>query len=247
MTRDNHPQNASATERIVFGGLGAGLIFLSLRRADKLGLLLGTSGALMLSSAAMGKGPYNSAVNLRRSKQDGGIQVQKAITIGVRPEQLYTFWRNFENLPKFMTHLQSVTVQTPGGTRSHWIANAPAGLKVEWDADITEDVPNERIAWRALEGAQVPNEGHVEFHEAPGGRGTELRVNLTYHPPGGTLGAGVARMFGEEPNQQITDDLRRLKRIIEIGQEPTTEGQSAGRKSPIGKAAAAMYDNRRTS
>jgi len=221
------PQNMSPTERLVFGTLGAGLVAIGMKRSGALGAGLGVLGAAFIAGSALGKSPYNSALRIRRTSENG-IHVQKAVTIGKPATEVYAFWRQLENLPQFMTHLESVT-QLDQRT-SHWIAKAPAGTSVEWDAEITQDIPNKLIAWCSVEGSSIPNEGHVEFVEAPGGRGTEVRVDLQYHPPGGTLGAGFARFFGEEPGQQIQDDLMRLKRLMEVGQEPTTEGQTSGRK-----------------
>ncbi|GGJ18112.1 SRPBCC family protein [Deinococcus roseus] len=237
-------KNASPAERIVVGGLGAGLILLGLQRTGRVRAFLSSAGAIMVSSAAMGKSPYNTLAKIRRTESND-IKVDKAVTIGLPVEQLYAFWRKFENLPRFMSHLESVKEETQ--TRSHWVAKAPAGTHVSWDADIVEDAPGERIAWRSVEGSIVPNEGYVEFRAAPQGRGTEVRVSLIYHPPAGTLGAGVARLFGEEPAQQVEHDLRRLKRLLEVGLEPTTEGQSSGRKGLLSEGLAKLFDNGRTS
>jgi uncharacterized membrane protein len=157
-----------------------------------------------------------------------GIRAERVITIMRSPEELYTFWRNFENLPRFMHHLESVTVQD--NTHSHWVAKAPAGMTVEWDAEIINEVQNEVIGWRSLEGAQVANAGAVRFSPAPGGRGTEVSVKMEYTPPGGAIGAAFAKLFGEEPNQQLADDLRRFKQMMEVGEVVTTEGQPSGRK-----------------
>ncbi len=148
--------------------------------------------------------------------KDQGVAVRRDITIGRTPEELYRFWRDFENLPRFMEHLESV--QVLGDRRSHWKARAPAGSTVEWDAEIVEDRPNELIAWRSVAKADVPNTGSVRFTPAPGDRGTEIRVELRYDPPGGALGALVAKLFGEEPGQQVDGDLRRLKQVMETGQ-----------------------------
>ena len=142
------------------------------------------------------------------------IHVVRSITINRPPESIYEFWRNLKNLPKFMAHLESV--EDDGGT-SRWRAKAPAGLSVEWEAEVTLDRPNEAIAWRSLEGASVPNRGVVRFKPAPGGRGTEVCVELKYDPPGGKLAATIAKLFGEEPGQQIASDLRRLKQVLETG------------------------------
>jgi uncharacterized membrane protein len=146
----------------------------------------------------------------------GRVHVKEQITIGRPPEELYRFWRDFQNLPVFMEHLQSVRVIDD--RRSRWTARAPAGSSVEWEAEITEDRPNERISWRSTAEADVPNWGTVHFAPAPGGRGTEIHVELRYDPPGGKLGALVARLFGEEPGQQVKDDLRRLKQVMETGE-----------------------------
>ncbi len=221
-------QNMSPTERVLFGGLGLGLLaFAASKPSNKTNLALGAVGAVFAAGAALGRSPYNAALNIRRTQQ-GGIHVRKAITIGVPAEQVYRFWRQYENLPQFMSHLESVTQRDE--RVSHWVAKAPLGTDVAWDAETTEDIPNRRIAWRSIEGSTIPNEGHVEVRDAPGDRGTEVPVELQYHPPGGTVGAGIARLLGEEPGQQVADDLLRLKRILEIGQVPTAEGQTSGRK-----------------
>ena len=144
-----------------------------------------------------------------------GIHVKKSITINRPPEEIYSFWRDFRNLPRVMSHLESVEVT--GDRESHWVAKAPAGMKVEWDAIITDDKPNELIAWRSVEGAEVQNSGIVRFQPAPGGRGTEIQVELQYNPPGGRLGGMIAKLFGEAPEQQIEEDLRRFKQLMETG------------------------------
>ena len=146
----------------------------------------------------------------------GRVHVKQQITIGRPPEELYRFWRDFQNLPRFMEHLESVRVIDD--RRSRWTARAPAGGSVEWDAEIIEDRPNERISWRSVGDADVPNSGTVRFLAAPGGRGTEVHVELRYDPPGGKLGALVAKLLGEEPGQQVNGDLRRLKQVIETGE-----------------------------
>jgi uncharacterized membrane protein len=156
--------------------------------------------------------------NVRSSEasgEDEGIQVTRSITVNRPPEEAYQLWHNFENLPRFMAHLESVQVQ---GTRSRWRAKAPLGMSVEWDAEILVDRENEAIAWRSLPGADVPNEGAVRFIPAPGGRGTEIHVELSYEPPVGAAGEAFARLFGEEPSQQVAGDLRRFKQLLETGE-----------------------------
>lgn len=165
----------------------------------------------------------------KRAKDAAGNKVNKAITINRPVEELYQFWRNFENLPRVMGHL--VTVRNLGGTRSHWVAKAPLGQTVEWDAEVTEDVPNRRIAWRSIDGVTVYNEGSVEFAPATGNRGTVLRVQISYDPPGGKLGATVAKLAGEAPDKQVPVDLMRFKQWLEAGEIASTEGQPAGRET----------------
>jgi uncharacterized membrane protein len=156
-----------------------------------------------------------------------GVEVRESVTVNKSADELYRYWRELTNLPQIMRHLEAVEAQ--GGNRSHWVAKAPLGTKVAWDAEITEDVPGSRIAWRSLQGSQIPNEGSVAFRAAPGGRGTEVHVHLKYQPPLGPLGATVAKLFGEEPSQQISEDLRRFKQRMETGEIATTHGQPSGR------------------
>jgi uncharacterized membrane protein len=155
------------------------------------------------------------AQQLNRDKNDRAVRVT-SITINRPPEEVYSFWRNLENLPRFMSHLESVQVRD--GNRSRWKATAPAGMTVEWDAEITEDRPNELIAWRSLEGADVEHSGSVRFARAPGDRGTQVKVAMVYNPPGGVIGIGIAKLFGEEPGEQIKGDLYRFKQVMETGE-----------------------------
>jgi uncharacterized membrane protein len=151
-----------------------------------------------------------------------GSLVSKSMVINSTPEELYRLWRDFENLPRFMRHLERVRVTGEG--RSHWVARAPAGTTVEWDAEVTEDRPNELIAWRSLEGADVDNRGSVRFDPAPGNRGTIVRVEMSYDPPAGALGALVAKLFGEEPGAQAREALRCLKQVVETGEVVLSDG-----------------------
>lgn len=162
-----------------------------------------------------------------------GIMVKQQVTINRSPEELYQFWRNFENLPRFMRHLESVRALSQ--TRSHWVAKAPLGSSVEWDAEIVEERPNQQIVWRSLPEADVVNAGAVTFIPAPADRGTEVYVVIEYAPPAGVVGATVAKLFGEEPNQQIKEDLWRFKQLMEAGEIATNEGQSSGTRSVVGK------------
>jgi uncharacterized membrane protein len=146
----------------------------------------------------------------------GVIHVKESITVDRGAEEAYAYWRDFENLPRFMQHLEDVRITD--GNRSHWKAAAPAGRSVEWDAETTEDLPGERIAWRSLPGADIANRGVVRFASAPGDRGTEVHVDLRYEAPAGKLGSWVAKLFGEEPALQVKGDLRRFKQVLETGE-----------------------------
>jgi uncharacterized membrane protein len=154
------------------------------------------------------------------------LEVRRAIAVNRSPEECYRFWRDFQNLPRFMKHLKSV--ETRGPNQSHWVAKGPAGMEVRWDAEITDERENQMISWRSV-GSAVYNTGTVRFQPAPGGRGTVIRVDIRYSPPGGKVAANIAKIFGEEPGQQTYDDLRRFKQMMETGEIPTTRGQPSGR------------------
>jgi uncharacterized membrane protein len=207
---------------------GAALAAYGLKRRSLGGAALGVAGAGLMYRGLTGYCQIYQALGINTSR--GGtasvVEVDKTMTIGKSPEELYRFWRRFENLPRFMTHLDSVQNLDP--KRSHWVAKAPLGMTAEWDAEITEERENELIAWHSVEGAYIPHRGSVRFQPAPGGRGTEVHVTLAYAPPLGKLGATFAKLFGEEPGQQLGEDLRRLKWLMETGEIPTIEGQASG-------------------
>jgi uncharacterized membrane protein len=144
-----------------------------------------------------------------------GVHVRESIRIERDVDQVYRFWRHFENLPKFMTHLAEVTELDNG--RSHWVAKGPAGMRVEWDAEIINEVENVVIGWRSLPGSDVISAGSVNFSRFRGA-GTEVAVHLQYATPFGKAGSIVASMLGEEPSQTIREDLRRLKQLLEAGE-----------------------------
>ncbi len=245
--------NVGNTERVVSAIAGSALVAYGLNRADTTGVLLSILGGGLALRGATGHCQVYDAMDVKSNQEHriaGGrtsnkkssglfssrIHVKKSVTINKSPAELYQFWRNFENLPKFMSHLESVS--NSEGIRSHWVAKAPFGTTVEWDAEITSERENERIGWNSVEGASVPNSGVVEFRPTST-RGTEVRVVLTYEPPAGKLGALVAKLFGEEPSQQVYGDLCRFKSMFESGEIITTEGQPSGRKKDAAKAAKA--------
>ncbi|MEH1940372.1 MAG: SRPBCC family protein [Nostoc sp.] len=204
---------------------GGAMVLMGLRQGSLRGALTALAGGGLLYQGATKQSTIQKAQEAIGLNQ--AIKVEKTVTINKSAEELYRFWHNFENLPTFMKHLKSVKVYNE--KRSHWVANAPLGNSVEWDADILEDRENEFISWASVEGADVDNSGFVRFKKAPGDRGTEVKVVLEYNPPGGALAATVAKLFGEEPEQQIGDELRRFKMLMEAGEIATTEGQTSGR------------------
>ncbi len=167
-------------------------------------------------------------MTLQEKIPDGWRRVQKTTTVAIPRQRAYDLWRDVERFPLFMKHLESVTLLGHG--RSHWIAKGPAGTTVEWDAEVTAARENEFIAWESLPDSDVPNGGQVRFRPAPFAHATEIRVTLFYKPPAGSLGVALAKVVGEEPSQQLADDLHRFKQLAETGRVPTTEGQPVGGK-----------------
>jgi len=221
-TSSNQPENLSDAERWGFLITGGALVLTGLSQRSLRGALLAIAGgSLAYHGATAEKSLQDKAIEA--TGLDKSIRVEKTVTIQNKsPEELYRFWHNFENLPTFMKHLKSVTVIDD--RRSHWIAKAPLGNSAEWDAEIITDQENQLISWASVEGADVDNSGFVRFKPAPQGRGTEVKVVIEYSPPGGGLTAALAKVFGEEPEQQIGDDLGRFKMLMEAGEIATTEG-----------------------
>jgi uncharacterized membrane protein len=185
----------------------------------------------MATAAVLGVAALDVMSSLELSKDEHpekgiAIEVKRSVTIDKPAADLYQYWRNFDNLPGFMQHLESVEVLD--NRRSRWVAKAPFGKKVEWEAEITEDTPNERISWRSIDGADVTNYGSVRFMPAAGNRGTVVQVHFQYKPPAGLIGATAARLFGEEPELQVTDDLRAFKQMMELGEVVISEGSLEG-------------------
>ncbi|MBO3459631.1 SRPBCC family protein [Aetokthonos hydrillicola Thurmond2011] len=216
---------ASDTERWASLIGGSALVLMGLKQRSLRGVLTALAGGGLIYQGATRQSTIKHAQEAMGINQ--AIKVEKTVTINKPADELYRFWHNFTNLPKFMKHIQSIDVLTD--KRSHWRADAPLGTTVEWDADIIEDRENEFISWASVEGADVDNSGFIRFKEAPGDRGTEVKIVLEYNPPGGALAAAFAKIFGKEPEQQIGDELRRFKMLMEAGEIATTEGQPKGK------------------
>ena len=216
------PVNVGRRERWISAVAAAAVAAYALRRRRGRGLMLPIAGAL-LGRAVSGRCAVNQmlgrnsaldepASRVASLRRRDGVRVDERIVLNRPRSEVYRFWRNLENLPRFMDHLESVTVLDE--EQSHWVAKGPAGTRVEWDAVIHNEIPNELIAWRSLEGSEVNNAGSVHFAPTENGD-TEVRVVLRYDPPAGRMGAAVAWLFGEEPSRQVAEDLRRLKQVVE--------------------------------
>ena len=224
---------------------GGVLAAYGLKRRETPGGAAALAGASLLYRGATGHCNMYDALGIDRAEMKGtgivadrdsdtrrrlsgarGIHVEESVTINRPLEEVFRFWRNFENLPQFMQHLESVSMREEG--LSHWVAKGPAGVAVEWDARIINEVENKVIGWQSLKGSTISTAGSVGFQETP--HGTKVHVHLQYSPPAGRLGAAVARLFGEEPNQPVREDLRQFKQLLEAGEIATTEGQPHGRR-----------------
>ncbi|MGK4008112.1 SRPBCC family protein [Sorangium sp. So ce1036] len=227
---------------------GSALLAYGLARRSVPGLLLAFAGGALIQRGVSGRRPARAsggplaprapllragqrAARLLGARPPAATRVSRGVTIARPADELYRFFRDFENLPRFMEHLTRVEVIDD--RRSRWTARAPGGGSVSWRAEILEDRENELIAWRSREPADIENAGAVRFTPAPGGRGTEVHVTLDYGAPAGALGRVVAKVFGEEPDQQLGDDLRRFKQLMEAGEIPTIEGQPSGRRAAL--------------
>ncbi len=226
---NNRTASLSDAEDWLAFGSGALLMLVGASRRSTLGTVALVSSAPLLYRGITGRWPMagngeTQAHHHTRTALGGarGVHVRESIRLEVPLADAYRFWRRFENFPRFMTHLDRVT-ESPDG-KSHWVAKGPAGLAVEWDAEIINEIENKVIAWRSLPGSDVVTAGSVNFDVARGGRSTEISVNLQYAPPAGKAGALIATLFGVEPSRTIREDLRRFKQLLEAGETARATG-----------------------
>ncbi|GGL11801.1 SRPBCC family protein [Deinococcus radiotolerans] len=199
--------------RMISGAAGGALLLMGLRKRGVLGLGMAAVGGYLAYRAATGNDPVMAAAGLSGNAVAAKpIFVEHSVVVDRPAQAVYDFWRKLENLPQIMSHLESVTALDE--KRSRWVAKAPLGTHVEWEAEIVNDKPGQRIGWHSLPGATVDNAGSVQFESLPSG-GTRVHVALSYRPPAGPLGAAVAKLFGEEPSQQIAEDLQKFKAAFE--------------------------------
>jgi uncharacterized membrane protein len=232
--------NVARPERIGSVALGAALVTYGIRRRDPAGAVAALLGGAFVLRGATGQCPVYRAMGVSTGSADAvlgrprpdvtsraatvnarrAVKVERAVTVEADRHALYAFWRDFENLPRFMEHLVSVRAESP--TRSHWMAKGPAGSTVEWHAELVNDIPDTLIAWKSAPGAEVPNAGSVHFADAYGGRGTIVKVVMDVEPPVGKLGFVMAKLFGEDPDRQVREDLRKFKQLVETGEITTS-------------------------
>ena len=216
--------NVGRRERWISGLAGAALIGYGLKARRLRGLLI-PAGIGLIGRAVTGRSRINRALGRNSARRDTsgrvaslasgeGTRTEHAVVIARPRDELFQYWRQFENLPRFMDNLESVTMLD--GRRSHWVAKGPLGARVEWDAEIHNEIPDELLAWRSLPGSELDQAGSVHFTPAEGG-GTEVRIVLRYTVPGGTVGEAVAHLLGNDPERQVADDLRRFKQVMEAG------------------------------
>lgn len=224
---DSRGANVSGIERVLSVLGGALLAGLGLKQRSAATPFLLAAGGLMVARGATGQcGLYrrlgvSTAGDHRGVPGNRGIRVEKMVEIGRPPAQVFGYWRQLKNLPRFMPHLRSV--EETGSRTSHWVVEGPAGHAVEWDAEIINEHPGEMIAWQTLPGAEVRSAGTVRFQPFNDGRNTRVNVVLQYEPPAGGFGASVARIFGETPDRQLDQDLARFRDLVESDSDATPD------------------------
>jgi uncharacterized membrane protein len=230
------PINVGQAERLACNIGGGVLVAVGLLRGGLRGLVTAGLGGALLYRGATGHCSLYHAIGASTADAHGpsdsvpaqaGVRVEEAVTINRPAEELFRFWRDYANVPRFMSEVESVTVL--GGNRAHWVIKGPFGSRLEYDAETHNEDPGRMIAWRSLEGGDLDVAGSVHFTPAPGGRGTEVRLNQKINPPLGKVGVAVAKLLGHDPRTQAREDLRRLKQLMEVGEIVTNEGQPSGR------------------
>lgn len=223
------PQNNQAASRVRWAVLigGGALAVFGLTRRSKSGLALAAAGGVLAFAKAKGNSHPNR------------YSANATFAINCSREQAYRYWRDFENLPRFMRHLKSVKVTD--GNRSEWTALGPADKQFSWTAEIIEDRENECISWQSTPGSQIENSGSVVFRPGSSGRGTLVTVRMAYTPPGGALGHIAAKLFGKDPQFTVREDMRHFKSLMEAGEVPTTLGQSHGPRGAHGRVERVLF------
>ena len=229
------PVNVGPVERIMSAAAGALLAKHGLKQRSLAGLFAAAAGGALAYRGASGHCHVYEALGVNTARDrtslpgvraQQGAKCEKSLTIQRSAEELYRRWRRFEDLTQIMESIERIDPLDE--KRSHWIAKGPNGVRLEWDAEVVNDEPNQLIAWRSLPGGDVDTAGSVHFEPAAGNRGTVVRVSLKYDPPGGKMTAKLADLFQSGLDRRLTEDLRRFKQVMEAGEAPTIAGQSHG-------------------
>jgi uncharacterized membrane protein len=230
----SRPQNISQTERWVSTIGGSTLLAAGLVRGKLCGLLMTLCGGALVYRGMTGHCHAYDALGIDTAEHpeatavpaQTGVKVEKTIIVNRSAKDLYAFWRDVENLPSVMNHLEEV--EANDATHSHWWAKGPMGKLVEWEAEIFNEREGEFIAWRSLPGSDIDTAGSVHFKSLGNDRGTAITVSLKYNPPAGKVGASIASLLGNGLEQQLDHDLRHFKSVLEAGESPRTAGQPRG-------------------
>jgi uncharacterized membrane protein len=231
--------NISRTNRVTSTFIGAAIAMIGARRSDR---LMSLAGAGLVARGVSGWCPVSAATGRNTATNDTkralagrrGVILEDAILIYRPTDEVYRYWRQLDNLPRFMSHLVDVREASRG--RSHWVARGPMGMRVEWDAEIISDVPGNLISWKTVGHSDVVSAGSVRFKRI-GDYGTEVQVKLQYQLPAGKVGNVVAELLGEDPRHEIAEDLRRFKELLEGGERSAadrTRGTSSSGTSDRG-------------
>ena len=218
--------NVGETERLVSSVAGGLLALYGLSRRSLPGLALAGLGGALVARGLRGHDPVYEALGLDTSERGTPAEVVQSMSVLAPRADVYAFWRRLENLPRFMEHLRSVEALSE--TRSRWTAKGPGPLPdVTWEAEVVEDVPDERIVWRSRPGSEVDNAGHVRFTDGPDGF-TEVHVRIAYRPPAGPVGMAVARWLGPALGSSVRQDIARFKHLLEAGEVPRNDPRVTG-------------------
>ncbi len=227
--------NVGDSERVISVIGGSALLLYGMFRRGLRGTLTTLLGGLLLYRGTVGRCPVyqslgvstaRSPQELARMRHQQGVKLDESIVVNKTPQEAYQFWHDFSNMSRFMNYVEQV--QDQGGGRSHWVAQVPGGIRMEWDAELIKDKPNDMISWQSVPGSDVNQAGSVHFEPTPDGRGTRVELHLDYVPPAGPLGHAVVNLLGPDPMNQIKENMRRFKELLETGEIPTTQGQPTG-------------------
>jgi len=230
--------NVGDVERWASAIGGTLLVTHGLRRGNFGGLALALLGGSLVYRGVTGHCQAYRALGIDTSDKHRATEeehihqgrlIKHSATVSRSPQELYDFWRDETNAPKFMSNIESV--RKTGESTSHWVSRGPMGKTFAWDSEIIREEPHRLFAWKSLPGGDISNAGTVRFEPATGGRGTVVTLEVNYEPPAGAIGVAIAKILGHDPDSRVREDLRRFKQLMEAGVIATVEGQPSGRAS----------------